>query len=402
MPAGRCTFIVVGGGGMMARAIVSDFARFGARSSANRRRAAPPRVLVADADIHAAREAAHRFGDAGTRAVRIDVHDVSQAIRFFRGADIVINAAPYMLNLAVMEAAREAGVHYLDLGGLFFVTRQQLLQHRAFERAGLTALVGAGGDPGVTNVLARRAADRLDRVERIRIFDGSIDRTRYRSPLPFGFAPATVFDELTTPAMIYSRGAFRSVPLGSGEELVHFPPPVGVQAVRASLHSEVATLPLSFRHKGVREVSFKIHYDEPFVHRVRLLAGLGLTDTRRIEIAGRRLAPRQMLLAVLKAQPPETARPNDYNILRVVVEGRGRGRRVRHTLDAAAGAAPARRLSAVAVITGFPAAILARMIADGRIGARGVVPPEVAVPAEEFIRELKRRAIRVRERREWI
>ena len=72
-----------------------------------------------------------------------------------------------------MRAALASGTHYLDLGGLFHVTRQQLKLHAAFRRAGLLGLLGMGAAPGTTNLLARLSADELDGVREIHCYVAS-------------------------------------------------------------------------------------------------------------------------------------------------------------------------------------------------------------------------------------
>jgi saccharopine dehydrogenase (NAD+, L-lysine-forming) len=304
-----------------------------------------------------------------------------------------VNCAPYRLNLIVMDAALRAGCHYLDLGGLFHTTRRQLRLHGAFRRAGLLAVLGMGSAPGIANVLARAAADPLRRVRSIRVYNGGADFTRYASPLAFAFSPATVLDEFTLRPMVFERGRFRSVPPLSGAEDFRFD--LGTQRVHSSLHSEVATLPLTYRRRGIRECSFKIAYDPELIARLRLLIDLGLTDPRpRV----RGVAPRDVLLDCFRRLPPPPAFVDDRDSLAVVVDGEDdRGRvQIRYDLTAR----PQRRppLSAVACDTGFAPAIVVRMVLDGTIEERGVRPPERCVPVDPLLKALAARGMRARRR----
>ena len=76
------------------------------------------------------------------------------------GSDACANATIQHLNLTVMEAFLKTGVHYTDMGGLFFITRKQLELHDHFKEAGVSAVLGLGSTPGVPNIQARYAADR--------------------------------------------------------------------------------------------------------------------------------------------------------------------------------------------------------------------------------------------------
>lgn len=372
---------VLGGAGAMGRAVVFDLAR------------QRHRVLVLDRDPGAARQVARTYGGGRATAAAQDARDtpaLAARLRESRAAAIV-NAGPYPFNLPVMAAALEARCHYLDLGGLFHTTRVQLTHHADFRRHGLLAVLGMGSAPGITNVLARAAADPLAHVRAVRVYNGGADFTPRAAPLAFGFSPATVLDEFTQPPVVFARGRFRSVPPLSGAEDVSFE--VGLQRTHLSLHSEVATLPLIYRAKGLRECCFKVAYDPGLVERLKLLIALGLADRRP---GPRGVAPRDVLLDCLVALPPPPAFVDDRDNLAVVVEGRdARGPvTVRYDLLAR----PQRRppLSAVARDTGFPAAIVTGLLLEGRIPERGVLPPERCVPVGPFLKALAARGMPAR------
>src|SRR5262245_11315501 len=350
---------VLGGAGAMGRAAVYDLTHAGVR------------VLLLDSDAAAAGRIARRYGAGRTAVGSADARDPKGLAERVRGAAVLINCGPYVFNLPVMEAALRAGAHYIDLGGLFHTTRKQLRLDARFRRAGLLAVLGMGSAPGILNVMARAAADPLRRVESIRFYNGGADFTRYEAPVAFGFAPATVLDEFTLRPMVFQNGRFASRPPLSGGEDVLFD--VGHQRVHLSLHSEVATVPLSYRTKGIRECFFKIAYDPALIERLKLLIDLGLTDRRP---GPRGIAPRDVLLDCFKGLPPPPDFVDDRDALAVVVRGSdGKGPlEVRYDLTAH----PQRRppLSAVARDTGFPPSIVAQLLIDGRIRHRGVLPPE--------------------------
>lgn len=320
----------------------------------------------------------------------MDARDPARLARALRGASVVVHCAPYAFNLAVMEAALAAGCHYVDLGGLFHTTRRQLKLDREFRRAGLLAVLGMGSAPGVTNVMARLGADLLDGVRAIRVYNGGADFTRYDAPLAFGFTPDTVLDELSLPPMVFTGGRFHAVaPVSQGEDFAFG---LGTQRVHATLHSEVATLPLTYRGKGIRECSFKIAYDPVVIERMKLLIELGLADPRP---GPRGVAPRAVLLDCFRRMPPPPAFVNDRDTMAVVVEGRIGRRPVTLRLDLTARPQRKPPLSAVARDTGFPAAIVAGMIVDGVIPERGVRPPETVIPPDPFFAALRAKGMKL-------
>jgi lysine 6-dehydrogenase len=361
----------------MGRAVVFDLTRSGYD------------VRLLDADPQAAQRVARRYGHGRAEAGAADARDAETLGERLLGVGLMVNAGPYPFNLTVMEAALLARCHYVDLGGLFHTTRQQLRLDAAFRRAGLLGVLGMGSAPGIMNVMARAAADPLVRVRAIRAYNGGTDFTRYRAPVAFGFSPATVLDEFTLRPMIFEKGRFRAaLPLSGGEDFVF---ELGQQRVHRSLHSEVATLPLSYRSKGIRECFFKIAYDPALIERLKLLIDLGLTDRG----AGPRgVAPRDVLLDCFKRLAPPPDFIDDRDSLAVVVEGEDRHGPITLRYDVTAGPQRKPPLSAVARDTGFPPAIVARMILEGRIRERGVLPPERCVPVEPFFAALAERDMR--------
>jgi saccharopine dehydrogenase-like NADP-dependent oxidoreductase len=311
---------------------------------------------------------------------------------------VLVNACHHSLNLRLMDVALKIGAHYCDLGGLFHVTREQLRRHREFARAGLIAICGMGSAPGIVNVMARAAADRLDTVSDIHIAVGTIDRTPRQSHggIATSYTIHTVLDEASQPAALFTGGKLRFVEPLSGAEAVDFPEPVGRQYPARTLHSELATLPASFKGKGVQEVSFRIAFPDGLTDRLRFLNRLGLIATQPIRVAGRNIAPRDMLLALIAAQPPATATgpADEYEVLRVTVRGLRNGEAVEDVSDCLVPGIPAWSLG-VDVDTGCPPSIVAQMLIRGEIAVRGVLPPEQAVPPEPFFAALAERGMRI-------
>ena len=113
----------------------------------------------------------------GQRRCFVDARDQESVQAAIAGCDAMVNATQHFWNITVMHAAAAAGVHYTDMGGLFHVTKQQVELDEEFKRAGVTAVIAMGGAPGVTNILAKYGADRLDTVEEAHALCGNVDDT---------------------------------------------------------------------------------------------------------------------------------------------------------------------------------------------------------------------------------
>jgi len=200
-------------------------------------------VVLADIDVEQAKTVADYLQSSKISIQRVDVNDEAFA-KALEGADACLNATVYYTNLKVMEACLKAGVHYTDMGGLFHTTREQLKFHERFAAAGISAVLGMGSAPGVPNVQARYAADRLDTIESIKIYDG------IKPPPPndvtFPYSVPTILDELAVEPMVFEDGQFVAKPPLSGMEDYWFTRPLGLLPMHLSLHSEVATLSRRF------------------------------------------------------------------------------------------------------------------------------------------------------------
>ncbi|HTI39478.1 MAG TPA: saccharopine dehydrogenase C-terminal domain-containing protein, partial [Vicinamibacterales bacterium] len=206
----------------------------------------------------------------------------------------------------------------------------------------------------------------------------------------------TVLDEASVPAPTFTGGRFGSVPAMSDPETIDFPAPVGTQAPSRTIHSEVATLPLSFRNKGIRDVTFRIAFPPDLDRQLRLTSALGLLSREPIDVGRVRVAPRDVLMALLGRlpKPPAGAIPDEYEILRVAVQGEQHGSPVEEVMTCHAPGIPAWGVG-VDADTGCPPSIAIQLLLRGEIDARGVLPPEVVVPVAPFFAELDRRGMRV-------
>ena len=363
-------FVVLGGAGAIGRIVVRDLYESSRKNE----------ILVADHDERAASNVAKSHRSPRVSHAFADAREASCLASLLSGSSVVINCTHHEFNLAVMEAALRARVHYLDLSGLFTWTRRQFRLKRRFVESGLTAVLGMGCAPGLTNVMAAYAASQLDRVRSIKIRVGGVDFNASDGRLTFPYSVQTIIEELTLPAWRWSGGRFVEARPRSGWESIDFGSPVGRIWVVTTRHSEIATLPLRLKEKGVRYADFKVGFDRRFVREVmkRLRAGWSARDFQALMV-------------------PRSAR-NDYEIMRVIVRGGSRGVLV----DCHARSNDEWHASAGDVDTACPASIVAQMIAAGSISKPGVWAPEDVVPADFLFQECRKRGMKfVCRRKVW-
>ena len=376
--------VVLGGGGLTGRCAVRDLATRGRFDA----------VVAADVDEGLARAAATASGPRAS-AARIDVRDHAAVVALLRGADVVVNAVQYGFNLSVMDAALEAGVPYLDFGGLFHMTQKQLARDADWKKAGKVAIPGLGQVPGVSNVLAMEACRDLDTVESVVIRDGWRDLTVNGPEISFTWSPSTFLDEMVLPAMVFEEGAFREHPPMSGAEEFEFAAPVGRTKVYRTLHSEPATLAESLRSKGIRHCEWK--EGGPGIEVLRTMALLGLASDRAVEVKGQPVVPRDFTLALVKREnllgAPAGVTVDDWEVCDIEIHGTRAGRAVERHAVARFPPRPDWHLTVTEYAVGVAGAIGAEMLARGEIRGAGVVPPELSVPAGPFRAALAERGI---------
>jgi lysine 6-dehydrogenase len=351
-------------------------------------------VVLADRDMNMAAAIANQLDSSKLTVQEIDLNDHNALVDLLRDADACVNATVYYTNLKVMAACLEARTHYTDMGGLFHGTREQLKLHDQFAEAGISAVLGMGSAPGAPNILARYAADRLDTINYIRIYDGV--KPPPADSMKFTYAVPTIIDELTLSPMVYRDGEFIACEPLSELEPYPFTPPLGTLPMHLSLHSEVATLPVSFKDKGVQECFFKINYwgmARETVEKVRVLADFGFDSSEPVSINAIEVTPREFMIAMMGDFVPSsldflTAPPNEAGdwAKEIVSEVKG----------TAADQPVIYRMAMLTLKGPLPTGVLpargAVWQAAGRV-TPGVVPPELAFDPQPFLKELEERDI---------
>jgi saccharopine dehydrogenase-like NADP-dependent oxidoreductase len=380
-------FVVLGGAGAMGQIIVRDLAE-----------TFDGETVVADYNKSAAEEISSLPCKGKLSGVFVDIKDNKNLRDLLRGATIVINATANPLNIPVMEAALDVGCHYMDLGGLFHYTRKQLELDNKFREKDLLAVLGMGCAPGLTNVMAAVGATELDSVDSIDIAIGCIDFIKVDLPfyLPQSYGLETVLDEYTKESMTFEDGNFIPQKPMSGEREIDFPEPVGPKKAIYTLHSEVATLPLSYKSKGVKRVTFRLGLPDEVHERLKFLVNLGLASSEALELPEGKVVPRKLLAKIVEKFPFPEGDPNNCEVVRVDVAGTLKGSDALVRMETTVYSHAGWKVGAGALDTGVPPSIVAQMIANGIIKDRGVLAPESCVPAEQLFDELAKRTIKVR------
>ncbi len=293
--------LIIGAGGVAqvtAHKVAQWAAEFGDLHIANRTQA------KADAIIQSLREKGH---DMAWTSHALDAMDADAVEALIRQVDagIVINVGTAFINMTVLEGCIRAGAAYIDTaihedpakicetppwyGNYEWKRREDVA------KAGITAILGAGFDPGVVNAYARLAEDEyFDKVDSIDIVD--INAGSHGRWFATNFDPEINFREFTGTVYSWQKGAWqenRMFEVGREWDL----PVVGKRTAYLSGHDEVHSLSARYPQADVR---FWMGFGEHYINVFTVLQKLGLLSEQPVTLAdGTDVVPLKVVKAVL-------------------------------------------------------------------------------------------------------
>ena len=188
---------------------------------------------------------ARRFlGEKSTIPVaEVNARNMLGIVRAARDCQLIVNASASVFNQIVMRAALRLRAHYLDLSS--HLTRnpfksEQFAFAKRFEEKNRAALINTGAAPGLTNLLAKRAAEMLDEVHSVQI--RLYESTESDDPIS-QWSPEVSFDEAISHPRVYRDGKFLMGKRFAELEKFRFPDPIGNANVVLAAQDEVTTLP---------------------------------------------------------------------------------------------------------------------------------------------------------------
>src|SRR5216684_87973 len=283
--------------------------------------------------------------------LKLDVQDGAALRAAMADHAAVQNAAPYYFNLEVSRAAVDAGVHCADLGGNTEIVFQQKKLDAEAKQRSVSVIPDCGLAPGMVNVLAAEGIRRVGDAECVKIYVGGLPQ-HPEPPLNYQivYSLEGALDYYTTPSWVLREGKVRTMEY----KTLRYPGHIGIM-------------------RPIRE--------------------LGLLDLTPVKVKGKEVVPRDAFIATVS---PKLTKPEGRDLVALRVEVRGRNGKpvawqLLDYLDEAHG------ISAMMRTTGYSLAITGLMQVDGRIAAKGVHTPDEAVPFGEYVAELAKRGVEIRE-----
>jgi lysine 6-dehydrogenase len=354
----------------------------------------PDVALVTVADVSPRRVAAFltRRADKRLTLARLDATNSARLRTLMRRHDAVMCALPYYFNLRVTRAAIASGIHYSDLGGNTEIVQNQKKLGPAARKKGISAIPDCGVAPGMVNIIAAEGIRRVGDADTVKIFVGGLPQ-HPEPPLNYQivYSLEGALDYYTTPSWVLREGKPARVDALSEPEEVEFPAPVGrLEAFHTG--GGISTMPWTWAGK-VRTMEYKTLRYPGHLAIMRPIRELGLLDLKPVKVKGIKIVPRDAFISVVS---PSLTKPagRDLVALRIEVTGKNGRRAAWQLLDRYD---EKHGISAMMRTTGYSLSITGLMQVDGRITARGVHTPDEAVPYGEYVKELARRGVEIRE-----
>jgi saccharopine dehydrogenase-like NADP-dependent oxidoreductase len=314
---------------------------------------------------------------------RLDVTDGAAAARLMADYDAIVTALPQAASAAAIRAAASAGVPAVDL------TRPPEAQIAALRKdvqsAGTLAILGCGVDPGLTEIMTRFLTEKLDRVGEIHIRCGGFPE---KPTPPLGYK--IVFGGRQLPlreedALVVEAGELKPVPRYSGAEMLVFAGVGECEAYHEGFAPWLLELPSL---KGLGLGTQKTVRWPGFAAKATLLKELGLLGQEPVTVDGCKVAPKRFLDLLLEPRVRLEENEPDIVVFRVEASGLKNDRPHRYRVQMTDRYDERNGFTAMARVTAFTAAIVARMAARGELNAKGLLTPEQVIAGAHFHRLL--------------
>ncbi|MCL2304611.1 MAG: saccharopine dehydrogenase family protein [Planctomycetaceae bacterium] len=238
------------------------------------------------------------------RSEKVDADSVPELVALIKDVkpDLVIHVALPYQDLTIMDACLETGVHYLDTANYEhpdlakFEYGPQWAYHEKFQKAGLLALLGAGFDPGMTNVYTAYARKHhFDRMDTVDIIDCNAGDHGY--PFATNFNPEINIREVSAKGRYYENGQWVETEPLSVKKVFDFPDGIGPKDMYLLYHEEMESLVKHFPE--VKRMRFWMTFGQSYLTHLKVLENVGMTRIDPVVFEGKEIIPLQFLKFLL-------------------------------------------------------------------------------------------------------
>lgn len=358
-------YAVLGAGGI-GRALIADVLKTDPTAS----------ILAID-NFEESLAATAKLGDgARLETRRLDVADVAAVAKAIADAAVVVNSTDGTRGIEILKACLQARRPYVDVHGTLLVNERLALSDEA-KAAGITAVIGMGCSPGITNMLGAYGA---------RHAEGDITvEVEYITQRPMNPSMGlldTVLRQFRDHIRSYEYvdGEYKLHPPFSGPLRTRFPGVEGEVELVLTPHSEPQTLPRFV--PNLKRVTVRGAYQPEIMDFMKTLSKFGLMNMDNAVMVDESKQPflpllRNAIMGDGSLKPPHA---ETVYCLRVRVIGETQGRRsvTETTVGHPRGWDPLPQ----ARMTAIPTAYTAQIVAKGELRHPGVCGPELFSDAQ--------------------
>jgi saccharopine dehydrogenase (NAD+, L-lysine-forming) len=356
-------------------------------------------LLLADVYLKGPEAVKSRTKSDKIQIMKVDASNPKDVAKLAKKADIIVNGATPTFNLKIMEGCLKGGANYIDMangdrdfGQPMFEDQEKYAKQ--YEDAGLFALCGMGIDPGASDVFAKRAADRMESVEYVKVRDADSGKLEGYEFATY-FSPESMLSECIKDPLYYeAKGdkmpnsmfgdGFGRTPALTVNEVYNFPQPMGPTKLYRTDHEETEFVP-RFIGKKIKFCDFRISLDESFAENVRMLKKLNLVSFKPLKVKGVEVAPIDVVIASMPRPDDLGGKIKGVAMVLTEVGGKMRGQNTVIRTWTHISHEKAYEISgnqATSYQTAMPTAVTVEMFARGEHKFTGVKSPEAVDPVK--------------------
>ena len=243
-----------------------------------------------------------RFG-VDVKTAQVDADNVPELVSLLKDyqPELLINVALPYQDLNIMEACLETGVNYLDTANYepkdeaHFEYSWQWAYKDRFEKAGLTAILGCGFDPGVTSIYTAYAAKHhFDEIHYLDIVD--CNAGDHGKAFATNFNPEINIREVSQRGKYWENGQW----IETEPHEIHKPlnyPEIGPKESYVIYHEELESLVKNY--PTIKRARFWMTFGQEYLTHLRVIQNIGMARIDEVEYNGQKIVPIQFLKAVL-------------------------------------------------------------------------------------------------------
>ncbi len=302
------------------------------------------------------------------KGIKADLSDSRVVKKIVAEQDIVIGAVPGFLGFNMLRSVIEAGKNVVDIS---FMAEDTLSLDELAKKKGVTAVVDMGVAPGMSHMIVGYVDSLLDETESATILVGGLPVIReWPYEYKIAWSPKDVIEEYIRPARLIEGGKIVEKPALSDLELVNLPKIGTLEAFNTDgLRSLLYTLNIpNMKEKTLRYPGY--------AEKMRMLRETGFFSDTAIEIGGAKVKPIDLTAKLLFPKWELKEDEEELTVMRVIVQGKKGEKKLRYCYDLLDHYDKTAKATSMSRATGFPCAIMARLIAQGEYLHQGVSPPE--------------------------